>query len=76
MMLAQPGWPAFVKIFHQAAIIKIVNASQKIQNSGPGAWPWDEDEYSTCASTLAGVSKTVCVSSMSNFIEVKSYATV
>jgi len=30
MMLAQPGWPAFVKIFQQAAITKIVNASQKI----------------------------------------------
>jgi hypothetical protein len=33
-----------VKIFQHAAIIKIMNASQKIQNSGPGACPWDEAE--------------------------------
>ncbi len=45
MMLAQPGWPAFVKIFHQAATIKIANASQQIQKSGPGACPWAEAEY-------------------------------
>ena len=30
--------------------------------------------YSTCASKRAGVNKTVCVTSMSEFIKVKSYA--
>ena len=76
MMAAQPGWPALVYIFQQAAIIKIVNASQKIQNSGPGASPWPEAEYSTCPSKRVGMSRTVCVTSMSEFIAVKSYATV
>jgi peptide methionine sulfoxide reductase MsrB len=42
MIAAHPGWPAFVKIFHKAAIIKIANASQQIQKTGPGAWPCDE----------------------------------
>ena len=32
--------------------------------------------YSTCASKRAGVNRTVCVTSMSEFIKVKSYATV
>jgi hypothetical protein len=44
MIDAQPGWPALVKTFQQPAMIKIMNASQKIQNSGPGASPWDEAE--------------------------------
>jgi hypothetical protein len=32
--------------------------------------------YSTCASKRAGVKRTVCVTSISEFIKVKSYATV
>ena len=78
MIAAQPGWPALVKTFQQAATIKIMTASQQIQNSGPGACPWPEAEYeySTCPSKSAGVKKTVCVTSMNEFIELKSYTTV
>ena len=78
MIAAQPGWPALVKTFQQAAMIKIMNASQKIQNSGPGACPLPdaEYEYSTCPSKRVGMSKAVCVTSMSEFIALKSYATV
>jgi hypothetical protein len=42
---AQPGCPALVKTFQSAAIIKIANANQQIQKTGPGAWPFDEYEY-------------------------------
>ena len=78
MMQAQPGWPALVKTFHQAASIKIVKASQQIQNSGPGACPWDEleKEYSTCPIKRAGINRMFCVTSRSEFIELKSSMTV
>ena len=78
MIAAQPGWPALVKTFQQAAMIKIMTASQTIQNSGPGAYPLPEAEYeySTCPSKRVGMSRTVCVTSMSEFIELKSYTTV
>ena len=78
MIDAQPGWPALVKTFQQPAMIKIMTASQKIQNSGPGACPWPEAEYeySTCASNRVGVSRRVCVTWMSKFMAMKSYATV
>jgi hypothetical protein len=61
---AQPGCPAFVKIFQSAAIIKMMNANQQIQKTGPGAWPCDEneDEYSTCASTDRVLMRSFCIS--------------
>jgi hypothetical protein len=37
MIDAQPGCPALVKTFQQPAMIKIMIASQHIQNTGPGA---------------------------------------
>src|SRR4029077_283274 len=73
MMAAHPGWPALVNTFHIATTITTVIAISQIQNNGPGACPWPEAEYSTCANKRAGVNKTVCVTSMSEFITVKSY---
>src|SRR5580765_1774799 len=74
MMAAHPGWPALVNTFHIATTITTVIAISQIQNNGPGACPWPEAEYSTCANKRAGVNKTVCATSMSEFIKVKSYA--
>src|SRR5678815_510075 len=72
MMLAQPGWPAFVNTFHIATITTSAMSSPMIVEIGLGAVP--SVLYSTCASKRAGVNKTVCVTSMSEFIKVKSYA--
>ena len=76
MMAAHPGWLALLNIFHIATTIKTVTAISKIQNSGPGACPRPEAEYSTCPSKPVGMNRTVCVIAMSKFIAVKSYATV
>ena len=76
MIAAQPGWPALAKTFQQAAMIKIITASQQIQNNGPGACPWLEAEYSTCPIKRVGMSRTVCATSMIEFIALKSYTTV
>ncbi len=43
MSAAQPGWPALVNTFHIAATIRMTNADQQIQNTGPGGFP--EVEY-------------------------------
>ena len=72
MMLAQPGWPALVNTFHIATIISSAISSPKIIETGLGGLP--SVLYSTCPSKRAGVNKTVCVTSMSEFIKVKSYA--
>ena len=72
MMLAQPGWPAFVNTFHIATITTSATSSPMIVEIGLGAVP--SVLYSACASKRAGVNKTVCVISMSEFIKVKSYA--
>jgi hypothetical protein len=37
MMAAHPGCPALEKTFNKATIIRMLNASQHIQNTGPGA---------------------------------------
>ena len=59
---ARPGCPAFVKTFQSAAIIKMANANQQIQKTGPGALPCDEYEYSACASSDRGWVRRFCIS--------------
>src|SRR6478609_5359989 len=71
MMLAQPGGPALVNTFHIATISTSAMSSPIIVANGLGAVP--SVLYSTCPSKRAGVKRTVCVTSMSEFIKVKSY---
>ena len=74
-MLAQPGWPAFVNTFHIATITTSATSSPMSRSrSGLEPYPCSISVYSACASKRAGVNKTVCVISMSEFIKVKSYA--
>jgi hypothetical protein len=64
MMAAQPGCPAFAKTFQSAAIIKMANANQQIQKTGPGAFPCDEYEYEypTCANNDKVLMRRFCIS--------------
>lgn len=74
MMDAHPGCPALEKIFHKAAIIKMVNASQQIQKTGPGACPCEEDEYeySICAMNEVVFATTFWMNGASDIIGGKS----
>jgi hypothetical protein len=54
MIEAQPGRPALVNTFHIATITNKAISNSAINTAGLGAWPCDEDEYSTCASNDRG----------------------
>ena len=74
-MLAQPGWPALVNTFHIATITQ--QRDERSENHRDRAWrvyPVMMLNNRLVRASVRGVNKTVCVTSMSEFIKVKSYA--